>query len=366
MNKTLDLRKIIHIDMDAFFASVEQRDNPSLKGKPIVVGGSPNSRGVVSTCSYEARKFGIHSAMASSKAFKLCPKAIFVKPDFSKYKTASDQIRNIFKEYSDLVEPLSIDEAFLDVTQNKKNGVSATRLAEQILLQIYATTQLTASAGVSYNKFLAKVASDMNKPNGITVIHPSKAISFIENLPIRKFFGIGKVTEKKMHQIGILNGLDLKRYNKIQLISMFGKAGEYYYNISRGIDLRPVNSTRIRKSVGKEITLQYDTSDIVQIQNILQTLTKQVSEILNKLKLTGKTVTLKIKYHDFKMITRSTTSSAFIFRLENEIMEYISQLLNKVQIKDNKIRLLGVSVSNLDNELTELVQPYLPFNDLVI
>ena len=354
-------RKIIHVDMDAFYASVEQRDNPELRGRAVIVGGTPDSRGVVATCSYEARKFGIHSAMSSARAYKLCPKAVFVRPNFSKYKQASQQIRNIFKTYTDLIEPLSLDEAFLDVTENKVNNPSATLIARTILSEIYSKTDLTASAGVSYNKFLAKVASDINKPNGLTVILPKHAIQFIEELPIRKFFGIGKVTEAKMLRLGIKNGADLKKLNKIQLITQFGKFGEYYYNIVRGMDNRPVNPTRIRKSVGKEITISEDTDNIPYIITLLEELATKVNEILTRDSLAGKTITLKVKYHDFRVITRSVTLFHYLEHSSNLIMHYITPLLNKTNIGKEKIRLLGITVSNLDNDIPEYIQPFFPF-----
>jgi DNA polymerase IV len=359
--KLHDCRKVIHVDMDAFYASVEQRDNPKLRGKPVIVGGEPDSRGVVATCSYEARKYGIHSAMSSAKAFKLCPDAIFIRPEFSKYKQASRQIRNIFETYTDLIEPLSLDEAFLDVTLNKVNNPSATIIARKILAQIFKETHLTASAGVSYNKFLAKVASDINKPRGLFVIPPEKAISFIEKLPIRKFFGIGKVTEAKMLKQGIKNGADLKKYTKIQLIKQFGKFGEYYFDIVRGIDNRPVNPTRIRKSVGKEITLPYDTDNMQHITALLEKLAEKVADILSKQKISGKTISLKVKYHDFKVITRSITLPLYLQHSSATIMQHIITLLKKTNVGKQKIRLLGITISNLDNNIPEYVQTVFPF-----
>jgi len=239
--------------MDAYYASVEQRDRPEFKGKPVIVGGDPKSRGVVAACSYEARKFGIHSAMASSTAYRLCPDAVFIRPRFDMYRAVSTQIREIFYEYTDLVEPLSLDEAFLDVTENYKGMPSATIIAKEIKREIYRRTGgLTASAGISFNKFLAKVASDINKPDGITVITPEMADEFIDRLPIRKFFGVGKVTEEKMLNLGIKTGADLKQYRKEQLIQLFGKSGNYFYDIAHGLDDRPVQPNRIRKSMGKE------------------------------------------------------------------------------------------------------------------
>jgi len=257
--------------MDAFYASVEQRDNPDLKGKAIAVGGG-SKRGVVTTASYEARKYGVRSAMPGFKAKRLCPHLIFVKPRFPAYKEASKVIRSVFSEYTHLIEPLSLDEAFLDVTENKKKEPLATQVAEQIRQQVFETTQLTCSAGVSYCKFLAKVASDMNKPNGITVIKPHQAEKFLEQLPIEKFFGIGKVTAKKMQDKGIFTGADLKALSEIEMAQQFGKMGRYYYRIVRGIDDRPVNNERIRKSIGIERTLTNNVSDIEEIQSILKEL----------------------------------------------------------------------------------------------
>lgn len=262
-------RKIIHIDMDAFYASVEQRDNPQLRGKPIVVGGNPDSRGVVATCSYEARRFGIHSAMSCARAYRLCPQVVFVRPRFDAYQKVSQQIREIFFRYTDLVEPLSLDEAYLDVTTNKPGIQSATWVAQNICNEIRQKTSLTASAGVSYNKFLAKIASDVKKPNGLTVVTPEEAESFIAQLLIRRFHGVGRVTEKKMQKLGILTGADLRQHSLAELNKNFGKAGQYYFNIARGIDLRPVMPNRIRKSIGKETTLSEDITDIAQMLTII-------------------------------------------------------------------------------------------------
>ncbi len=240
MNQDVPFRKIIHVDMDAFFAAVEQRDNPELRGKPVIVGGRPGGRGVVSTCSYEARKFGVHSAMPTNEAYRLCPHGIFVNANFAAYKEASEIVRNIFFDYTDLVEPLSLDEAFLDVTENHKGNPSATLIAKEIRARIFEETQLTASAGVAPNKFIAKVASDFNKPDGLTIITPEKMEAFLEELDIKKFFGVGKATQKKMHALGIKTGADLKKWTEIDLVKAFGKSGRYYYKIVRGIDNREV------------------------------------------------------------------------------------------------------------------------------
>ena len=346
------IRKIIHIDMDAFYASVEQRESPEYKGKPVVVGGDPNSRGVVAACSYEARKFGIHSAMPSSRAYKLCPHAIFIRPRFDLYRSVSSEIRDIFFEYTDLVEPLSLDEAFLDVTNNFKGMSSATLIAQEIKKKICDRTGgLTASAGVSFNKFIAKVASDINKPDGITVITPEMADEFIDKLPIRKFFGVGQVTEEKMLSLGIKTGADIKQFNKEKLIELFGKSGNYFYNIAHGMDDRPVEPNRIRKSIGKETTLTEDIDDTGKMLEILENIADRLENSLNKRDAKGRTITLKIKYFDFQSITRSVSvdepaDSASV------IMKYTKPLLSKTEAGEKKVRLLGISVSNFDDQDT--------------
>ena len=356
-------RKIIHIDMDAYYASIEQRDDPALKNKPIVVGGAPNSRGVVCTCSYEARKFGIHSAMPASKAYRLCPHAVFIKPRFDVYETVSNQIRAIFREYSDLVEPLSLDEAYLDLTENKKGIPSATWAAKDILKKIFAVTGLTASGGVSYNKFLAKVASDINKPNGLFVVTPENADAFIDELPIGKFYGIGKVTEKKMHELGIFSGRDLKRFSMEDLNRYFGKPGEYYYLAARGIDPRPVCPVRERKSVSKERTFSHDLIDVDEMLSILKTISDSVSEWLIENGVSGKTITLKVKYYDFESITRSITPFEPVNHSET-IMKYVKELFKNTKSGDKKVRLLGIGVSNFIDKKEEIgsyKQLLLPF-----
>ncbi len=342
------VRKIIHIDMDAFYASVEQRDRPELKGKPVIVGGDPQSRGVVAACSYEARRFGIHSAMASATAHRLCPRAVFVRPRFEAYKFVSSQIKAIFCDYTELVEPLSLDEAFLDVTCNRKGMTSATLIAREIKQRIYETTgRLTASAGVSFNKFLAKVASDVNKPDGIMVIVPEAAADFIDRLPIRKFFGVGRVTEEKMHGLGIKTGADLKKYEKSRLIQLFGKAGAYYHDIAHGMDDRPVDPNRIRKSIGKETTLPEDIDDIDRMVEILENLSFKVENSLARGEARGRTVTLKIKFHDFRSITRSVTLEEPV-ESAAAIMNHVKLLLMKTEAGQRKVRLLGVTVSHFD------------------
>ncbi|VAW56307.1 DNA polymerase IV [hydrothermal vent metagenome] len=339
-------RKIIHIDMDAFFAAVEQRDFPELKGQAVVVGGKPGSRGVVATCSYEARKFGIHSAMASSRAYQLCPHAIFVQPRFAAYKEASQAIHTIFKGYTDLIEPLSLDEAYLDVSHVEKFDGSATLMAEDIRLKIVNTIQLTASAGISYNKFLAKLASDQNKPNGQFVIKPGEAENYLDKLPIGRFHGVGKVTESKMHASGIKTGGDLKAQSIELLQNYFGNSAEYYYNIARGIDERPVTGHHVRKSLGAETTFQQDISDICEMLNHLLGLLNEVTNRLSRLALFAHTITIKVKYADFTQVTRSFTSDSAvsIFSVSKELLPV---LLLKTEADKKSVRLLGVSFSNL-------------------
>ncbi len=340
------MRKIIHIDMDAFFAAIEQRDNENLRGKPVIVGGDPNGRGVVATCSYEARKFGIHSAMPSKTAYQLCPQAIFVFPRFEVYKSVSEQIRKIFYEYTDLVEPLSLDEAFLDVTKNKAGNPSATLIAKKIKQKIYEKTRLTASAGVSFNKFLAKIASDWNKPDGLTVITPKDAPSFIDKLPIRKFWGVGKVTEKKMKQIGVYTGADLKKIPEEKLRHKFGKMGSFIYHMARGEDTRPVNPARERKSLGKENTFAYDLETLEEAQKHIEDLARQLQTLLRKKKIMGRTVTLKVRYGDFSTITRSLTLPHPVDDADS-IIACAKELLKKTEAGNRKIRLLGITLSNL-------------------
>lgn len=345
------MQKIIHIDMDAFFASVEQRDDPSLKGKPVAVGGS-SDRGVVAAASYEARKFGVKSAMPSVIASRLCPDLIFVKPRFDAYKAASDRIREIFFEYTDLVEPLSLDEAYLDVTHNKKNMPSATLIAREIKQRIKAETGLTASAGISINKFLAKTASDVNKPDGLYLIPPEAAESYVAQLPIEKFYGIGKVTAQKMHKIGIRNGLDLSAYSEADLVTRFGKSGRYYYKIARAIDDRAVNPDRIRKSLGAESTFQKDLVEVNDIKSELENIRGTLIKRMKSSNTKGKTLTLKVKFHDFQQITRSKTLAAWIEN-EDQITSIYETLLTTFDTSAVKIRLLGLSISNLNHEVED-------------
>ena len=340
-------RKIIHIDMDAFYASVEQLDNPELRNKPIAVGGS-SKRGVVSAASYEARKFGVKSAMSGPLAKSLCKDLIFVKPRFYRYKEISVKIRAIFFEYTDLVEPLSLDEAYLDVTINKKNNLSATLIAQEIRNKIYDETGLRASAGISINKFIAKVASDINKPNGQKTITPDEIIPFLEALDIRKFYGIGKVTANKMYHLGIFTGKDLKSKTESFLETHFGKSGSYYYNVVRGIHNSPVKPNRIRKSLAAEQTFATNlTSELFMLER-LRALSKEVSERLKKQNVSGKTITLKIKYSDFSVQTRSRTNLYFIS--DNELIFEITKGLLYQESLKNSVRLLGISVTNLNTK----------------
>jgi DNA polymerase-4 len=341
------MRKIIHIDMDAFFASIEQRDNPALKGKPVAVGGS-GKRGVVAAASYEAREFGVFSAMPSSIALRKCPDLIFVPHRFDVYKEVSHQIREIFMEYTDLVEPLSLDEAYLDVTENKMGLKSATIIAREIKSKIKETTKLTASAGVSINKFLAKVASDQDKPDGLFVITPNQAESFVDKLRIEKFFGIGKVTAKKMHTLGIAYGIDLKQFSREELVRRFGKAGKYYFDISRAVDNRAVNPNRIRKSLGAERTFE---DDLLEKDDILYQTMRIVDILIERIersKTRGKTITLKLKYNDFEIINRSKTFIHFISD-PDEIKHISNDLVMKELPAKKGIRLVGITLSNLEN-----------------
>ena len=339
-------RKIIHIDMDAFFAAVEQRDFPEYRNKPIIVGGSPFSRGVVATCSYEARSYGIHSAMPSSRAYRLCPEAIFVKPRFEAYREVSCLIRKIFFEYTDLVEPLSLDEAYLDVSDCRKYKGSASLIAKAIKDTIKEQTQLTASAGVSYNKFLAKIASDINKPDGFYLISPEQGKCFVEQLPIRKIHGVGAATAQKMEGLGVKTGKDLKNLSLSKLQEHFGKAGIYYYQIARGIDNRPVVNYRKNKSIGTETTFQADINDLETIILQIERLFKKALTRVEEKKLTAHTLTIKIKYHDFVQITRSRTIAAKL-SASNCSKNVFFELLKDTDIGKRPVRLLGVTLSSL-------------------
>jgi DNA polymerase-4 len=340
------IRKIIHMDMDAFYAAIEQRDRPELREKPVIVGGQPDKRGVVATCSYEARRFGIHSAMPSMTAFKRCPHAIFLPPRFDVYRGVSRQILQIFRTYTDLVEPLALDEAYLDVTENKLRQTSATLIARRIKHQIQEQTGLTASAGVSFNKFLAKLASDFQKPDGLTVVTPQHASQFLDATPIRKFFGVGKVTEARLKELGIQRGADLKQVSEEQLRSLFGERGSMLYNYVHGEDHREVLPIRTRKSVSKETTLETDSADHEQMVRVLQHLSEQVEKHLIELGIKGKTITLKLKWSDFQLITRSTTVPIAVQDAPT-MMQHLLVLLAQLESEQKPVRLLGVSLSNL-------------------
>ena len=343
-------RKIIHVDMDAFYASVEQMDNPALKGKPLAVGGA-EKRGVVSAASYEARKFGVRSAMSGYLAKRNCPDLIFVPPRFDRYKEISLKIRSIFFDYTDLVEPLSLDEAYLDVTTNKKGNPSASLIAEEIRQRIFDEVGLTASAGISINKFLAKVASDYNKPNGQKTVNPEEVISFLEDLEIRKFYGVGKVTADKMYHLGIFTGKDLKQKSAEFLRENFGKSGDYYYHVVRGIHTSEVKPNRIPKSVGAERTFDENLSSEIFMLQRLDSIATELEKRLKKSKISGKTVTLKIKYSDFTLQTRSKTLPYYIAD-KSLILETTKELLYQEKL-ENSVRLLGISLSNLNTEKNE-------------
>lgn len=347
MPDLLPNRKIIHVDMDAFYASVEQMDNPKLKGKPLAVGGS-GRRGVISAASYEARKFGVRSAMSGVLAKLNCPQLVFVPPRFERYSEISKQVQKIFFDYTELVEPLSMDEAYLDVTENKKGNPSASLIAKEIRQRIFDEVGLTASAGISINKFVAKIASDYNKPNGQKTVPPEEVLEFLEELDVRKFFGIGKVTGEKMYQLGIFTGKDLKSKDIDFLGEKFGKSGRYYYHAVRGIHNSEVKPHRIRKSLAAERTFNENLSSEVFMLEKLEKIASEVEKRLKKNNVAGKTVTLKIKYSDFTLQTRSKTLPYYISDREI-ILETAKSLLYQEKMKDS-VRLLGVSMSNLNTE----------------
>ncbi|MFV8368951.1 DNA polymerase IV [Flavobacterium sp. LB2R40] len=359
MQELIPNRKIIHVDMDAFYASVEQMDDPSLRGKPIAVGGSEN-RGVVAAASYEARKFGVRSAISGIMAKKNCPELIFVKPRFDRYREISDKIQKIFYEYTDLVEPLSLDEAYLDVTNNKKGNPSATLLAQEIRQRIFNEVGLTASAGISVNKFVAKIASDFNKPNGQKTVTPDEVILFLEELPIRKFHGVGKVTTEKMYQLGIFTGVELKGKSLEFLEKHFGKSGNFYFNVVRGIHNSEVKSNRITKSVAAEHTFDVNLSSEIFMIEKLESIATTLEKRLKKHSIAGKTITLKIKYSDFTQQTRSKTLPYFISD-KGLILEIVKELLYQERMKDS-VRLLGISLSNLNTEEKKFVVVQLKFD----
>ena len=333
--------------MDAFYASVAELDNPELRGKAIAVGGS-EERGVVSAASYEARKFGVKSAMSSFLAKQKCPHLIFVKSDFERYKELSVKIRAVFYEYTDLVEPLSLDEAYLDVTENKKGNPSANDIAREIRARIYTETGLRASAGISINKFIAKVASDINKPNGQKTIHPEEVLQFLEELPVNKFYGVGKVTASKMYNLGIFKGKDLKKKPLEELVKSFGKSGTHYYNIVRGIHNSAVKPNRIRKSIAAERTFSENLSSEIFMIERLDKIADELEKRMKKTDTKGKTITLKIKYSDFTQQTRSKTKTNFM-QTKEEFFPVVKELLYQDKLV-NSVRLLGLSFGNLNTE----------------
>lgn len=352
MENQLPIRKIIHVDMDAFYASVEQLDFPEFRGKALAVGGN-EIRGVVSAASYEARAFGVHSAMSGALAKRKCPELIFVPPRFDRYREISMKIRELFLDYTDLVEPLSLDEAYLDVTENKKGNPSATLIASEIRERIFQQTGLRCSAGISINKFVAKIASDFHKPNGQKTVEPDEVIPFLEALDIRKFYGVGKVTAQKMYQLGIFTGLDLKQKPIEFLTQHFGKSGSLYFNVVRGIHQSAVKPNRIPKSVGAERTFNENLSSEVFMLERLELLSKELGHRLQKNKVAGKTVTLKIKYSDFTLQTRSKTLDFFIAD-KSLILETAKELLYQEKLQ-NSVRLLGISLGNLNTDVPQLL-----------
>lgn len=347
MPNDLPIRKIIHVDMDAFYASVEQMDHPELRGKALAVGGS-EKRGVVAAASYEARKFGVRSAMSGMQAKRNCPELIFVKPRFDRYKEISKQVRVIFYDYTDLVEPLSLDEAYLDVTENKIGNPSASLIAQEIRTRIFKEIGITASAGISVNKFVAKIASDYNKPNGQKTVNPEEVLEFLQALDIRKFHGVGKVTADKMYQVGIFTGDDLKSKTLAYLENHFGKSGSYYYDLVRGIHNSAVKPNRIRKSLAAERTFNENLSSEIFMLEKLDKIAKEVEKRLEQSKVAGKTITLKIKYSDFTLQTRSKTLPYFVSNKE-VILETAKDLLYQEKMT-NSVRLLGISLSNLNTD----------------
>lgn len=353
------MRKIIHIDMDAFFASVEQRDNPDLFGKPVAVGGA-RKRGVVAAASYEARQFGVFSAMPSITAKKKCPDLIFVQPRFDVYKSVSQEIHSIFQIYTDLIEPLSLDEAYLDVTKNKKGLLAATDVAAEIKKGIKQKTGLTASAGVSINKFLAKIASEYQKPDGLFVITPNRAQQFIDQLPIEKFFGIGRVTASKMRSLGIRNGFELKQWSREDLVMKFGKSGNYFFDVANGQDDRPVITHRERKSIGAEQTFFDDKNSLESLYESLDTIAEEVTRRVLKQKTSGRTITLKIKFSNFTQITRSHSLAMPVHDYDSIICTS-SFLLQEAFKKGMSVRLLGITLSNLEKNEDSIAQLTLEF-----
>jgi len=363
--KTDSVRKIVHVDMDAFYSAVEQRDRPELRGLPVVVGGPPDSRAVVCTASYEARKFGVKSAMPCSQAHRLCPQAVFVAPRFSAYSEASRTFHGILRDYTDAIEPLSLDEAFLDVTENKRGLTLATPIAMEIRERVRNELHLTVSAGVSYCKFLAKIASDLRKPDGLSVIPPEKAPAFIEGLAVSKFFSVGPATRKRLEGIGVRTGLDLRVAGLARLERLLGKQGAFLHGLSLGIDDRPVVAGRSRKSVGAEDTFRTDTTDILWMRRFLSVLSAKVADRLGG--TGGRTVTLKVKYHDFRQVTRSRTLPGPVSEGE-DLLRLAEELMSETQAGSVPVRLLGLQVSQFeatDRSPTPWEQLELPLPDAV-
>lgn len=347
MSDQIPIKKIIHVDMDAFYASVEQMDDPELRGKPLAVGGG-GERGVVAAASYEARAYGVRSAMSGALARRKCPPLIFVKPRMERYKEISSKIRAVFFEYTDLVEPLSLDEAYLDVTVNKKNISSASKLAKEIRRRIFEEVGLNASAGISINKFTAKIASDINKPNGQKTIMPDEVVPFLEELPIEKFFGVGKVTAEKMNSLGIFKGKDLKEQSLTFLARNFGKSGSHFYEIVRGIQHSEVKPNRIRKSIAAERTFITDISSESEMIEKLNLIAEELEGRLERAQVKGKTITVKMKHHDFTIQSRSKTLHHWMHKKE-ELLNLATELLQQAAL-EKPVRLLGISISKLDNE----------------
>ncbi|MEX0729580.1 MAG: DNA polymerase IV [Aquisalimonadaceae bacterium] len=352
---TESIRKIIHIDMDAFYAAVEQRDNPALRGRPVIVGGSPTGRGVVATCSYEARRYGIHSAMPASRAIRLCPDAEFVRPRFDVYRAVSRQVQRIFRDYTQQVEPLSLDEAYLDVSDTPGFQGSATLIARDIRRRILEETGLTASAGVSYNKFLAKQASDLDKPDGLTLIPPDEGARFVAELPIGRFHGVGAATERRMRELGISNGADLRAWTLVDLQQAFGKRAAFYHAIARGVDERPVQASRERKSIGAETTFAADLTQRKAMLAELHPLAAKVAGSLDAKRLQARTLTLKVKYADFVQITRSRSRQP-PWTDASDMVYHLDGLLAQTDAPPRAVRLLGVTVSGLEAREDRAVQ----------
>jgi len=345
------LRKVIHVDMDAFYAAVEQRDRPELRGQPVIVGGSPESRGVVCTASYEARKFGVRSAMPCSRAKRLCPRGIFLRPRFEVYQAVSDVVREILHDFTDLVEPVSLDEAYLDVTTNKQEERSATRIAETIRRRIFRETELTASAGVGPNKFIAKVASDMNKPDGLTVVPPERVSRFLARLPVRKIPGIGQVTGRRCQELGIRVCSDFLAFDEAELVRRFGQSGRHFLRLARGLDPRPVVADSERKSVSIEDTFAEDLTGLEQARSALERLARGLAERLQQHGLRGRTVVLKVKYGDFQQITRQRSLGIAVWN-RRSLLSIAEDLIPETELGRRPVRLLGLGVSHLEDEQT--------------